>query len=109
MDTYRENTIVFIVGAIAPRRNGRTGPGPIGRRFILAPKLEDIMRDYLNRLRARGELLVVERESFPLVDLRVDFDPQPLVQLRWLWENYEPSAKLYVERAINPDGAPGAA
>jgi len=54
-------------------------------------------------------LLVVERESFPLVDLRVDYDPQPLVQLRWLWENYEPSAKLYVERAVNPDGAPGAA
>jgi hypothetical protein len=27
----------------------------------------------------------------------VDFDPQPLVQLRWLWEIYEPSVKLYVD------------
>jgi uncharacterized Ntn-hydrolase superfamily protein len=54
-------------------------------------------------------LLVVERESFPLVDLRVDYDPQPLVRLRWLWEIYEPSAKLYVDRAVNPDSVPGPA
>ncbi len=52
-------------------------------------------------------LLVVDKESFPLVDLRVDFDPLPLVKLRWLWEIYEPSVKLYVERAVNPDSVPG--
>lgn len=52
-------------------------------------------------------LLVVDRESFPLIDLRVDYDPQPLVQLRWLWEIYEPSVKLYVERALTPDAVPG--
>lgn len=54
-------------------------------------------------------LLVVDRESFALIDLRVDYDPQPLVQLRWLWEIYEPSVKLYVERAVNPDAVPGPA
>jgi uncharacterized Ntn-hydrolase superfamily protein len=54
-------------------------------------------------------LLVVDRESFPLIDLRVDFDAQPLVQLRWLWEIYEPSVKLYVDRAVNPDSVPGPA
>jgi uncharacterized Ntn-hydrolase superfamily protein len=54
-------------------------------------------------------LLVVDRESFPLIDLRVDYDPQPLVQLRWLWEIYEPAAKLYVDRAVNPDSVPGPA
>jgi uncharacterized Ntn-hydrolase superfamily protein len=54
-------------------------------------------------------LVVVDRESFPLVDLRVDFDPQALVQLRWLWEIYEPSMKLYTDRAVNPDSVPGAA
>jgi uncharacterized Ntn-hydrolase superfamily protein len=52
-------------------------------------------------------LLVVDRESFPLVDLRVDYDPQPLVQLRRLWEIYEPLAGLYVERAINPNAVLG--
>ena len=54
-------------------------------------------------------LLVVDRESFPLVDLRADFDPQPLVRLRFLWEIYEPSLKLYVDRAVNPDSVPGPA
>ena len=53
-------------------------------------------------------LLVVDRESFPLVDLRVDYDPLPLAQLRWLWEIYEPSVQLYVDRAIRPDAVPGA-
>ncbi|MBM3517123.1 MAG: DUF1028 domain-containing protein [Alphaproteobacteria bacterium] len=54
-------------------------------------------------------LLVVESESFPLVDLRVDYNPQPLGQLRWLWEIYEPSMKLYVDRAVDPDSVPGPA
>ena len=54
-------------------------------------------------------LLVVERESFPLVDLRIDYDPQPLVQLRWLWEIYESSVGLYVQRAVDPDAVPGSA
>jgi uncharacterized Ntn-hydrolase superfamily protein len=53
-------------------------------------------------------LLVVHRESFPFVDLRVDLSPQPLVELRFLWELYEPSADNYVVRAIEPDKAPGA-
>jgi len=53
-------------------------------------------------------LLVVDKETFPYVDLRVDFDPRPLESLRWLWEIYEPSAKLYVDRAVDPDSVPGA-
>lgn len=54
-------------------------------------------------------LLVADRESFPLVDLRVDYDPQPLAQLRWLWEIYEPSIGIFVDRAVNPDSVPGPA
>ncbi len=53
-------------------------------------------------------LLVVEKESFPYVDLRVDYDPRPLETLRWLWEIYEPSARTYVARAVDPDSVPGA-
>jgi len=52
-------------------------------------------------------LLVVDKESFPYVDLRVDFDPRPLETLRWLWEIYEPSANIYVARAVDPDAVPG--
>ncbi len=47
-------------------------------------------------------LLVVQKDSFPFVDLRVDLDAQPLVQLRFLWELYQPTADGYVQRAHDP-------
>ena len=51
-------------------------------------------------------LLVVHEQSFPLVDLRVELDPQPLPALRFLWELYRPQAELYVRRALDPDSVP---
>ena len=54
-------------------------------------------------------LLVVHKESFSFVDLRVDLNSQPLVELRFLWELYQPTANSYVVRAVDPDKAPGAA
>jgi uncharacterized Ntn-hydrolase superfamily protein len=48
-------------------------------------------------------LLVVERESFPFADLRVDDDPEPLGRLRDLWETYRPLAAQFVARALTPD------
>ena len=53
-------------------------------------------------------LLVVHRENFAFVDLRIDLSPQPLIELRYLWELYEPSADTYVVRAVEPNKAPGA-
>ena len=80
------------------------------------PLAERLMRGIEAGQAAGGEwkqvksagLLVVDKESFPFVDLRVDLDPQPLVQLRYLWEMYQPGAELYVVRAVDPDAAPGA-
>ncbi len=51
-------------------------------------------------------LLVVHDQSFPLVDLRVELNPQPLTELRFLWELYRPQAELYVRRALDPDSVP---
>jgi uncharacterized Ntn-hydrolase superfamily protein len=51
-------------------------------------------------------LLVVHKESFPLVDLRVDFDRAPLAQLRFIWEIYQPDVERYVIRALDPDHEP---
>lgn len=62
----------------------------------------------LRQLKSAG-LLVVHRESFPYVDLRVDLNSQPLVELRFLWELYQPQAAAYVVRAVDPDQAPGPA
>lgn len=50
-------------------------------------------------------LLVVDRESFPLVDLRVDAHAAPLDELARLWDLYAPTAEDYVIRAVAPDGA----
>ena len=80
------------------------------------PLAERLMRGIEAGQAAGGEwkqvksagLLVVDRESFPFVDLRVDLHSQPLVELRFLWEMYQPTAENYVVRAVDPDSAPGA-
>ncbi|MBS0525073.1 MAG: DUF1028 domain-containing protein [Proteobacteria bacterium] len=59
----------------------------------------------LKQVKSAG-LLVVHRESFPYVDLRVDLASQPLTELRFLWELYRPEAETYVVRAVDPDKAP---
>jgi len=51
-------------------------------------------------------LLVVHEQDFPLVDLRIELNPQPLTALRFLWELYQPQAEAYVQRAIDPDNVP---
>jgi uncharacterized Ntn-hydrolase superfamily protein len=52
-------------------------------------------------------LVVVERESFPLVDLRIDAAADPLDALEALWREYEPRARDFVTRALDPDRAHG--
>ena len=52
-------------------------------------------------------LKVCDRESFPLVDLRVDWDDaDPVAALAALWERYRPEMEKYVRRAIDPTAAP---
>lgn len=52
-------------------------------------------------------LLVVDKMSFPLVDLRMDWDDEyPIARLRALWQAYEPEMITYLNRAINPAAAP---
>lgn len=49
-----------------------------------------------------ASLIVVHRETFPYVDLRVDSDADPIGALRRLWREYGPAADLYVARALTP-------
>jgi uncharacterized Ntn-hydrolase superfamily protein len=50
-----------------------------------------------------AHLLVVETESFPLVDLRVDWHDQPVAELRALWNRYAPDMGTFMLRALDPD------
>jgi uncharacterized Ntn-hydrolase superfamily protein len=52
-------------------------------------------------------LIVVDKQPFPLVDLRVDWDDRdPVAALRRLWTAYEPQMGAYLTRALNPGDAP---
>lgn len=54
-------------------------------------------------------LLVVDRQTWPIVDLRVDWhdDADPIGQLRALWTTFGPQVDDYVTRAERPIEAPG--
>lgn len=81
---------------------------PLPERLVRAIEAGEAAGGEVKQVKSAG-LLVVHRESFPYVDLRVDLGPQPLVELRFLWELYQPTAEAYVVRALDPDKAPGPA
>ncbi|WP_144184722.1 DUF1028 domain-containing protein [Elioraea rosea] len=54
-----------------------------------------------------ASLLVVDREVFPLVDLRIDSGEDPIERLRALWEEYRPWMEEFVIRAVEPNRAKG--
>jgi uncharacterized Ntn-hydrolase superfamily protein len=52
-------------------------------------------------------LLVAGTESWPLVDLRVDWDDaDPIARLHALWVLWEPQMDAYVQRALDPGRSP---
>ncbi len=51
-------------------------------------------------------LLVVRDLSWPLVDLRSDWEEAPITRLRAAWDIYRPQCEDYVQRALAPDAAP---
>ena len=50
-----------------------------------------------------GGLYVVDREPFPVVDLRVDLHPEPVVELRRLADDYFPLIPYYMLRPTDPN------
>jgi uncharacterized Ntn-hydrolase superfamily protein len=77
---------------------------PLPERLMRAIEAGERAGSELKQVKSAG-LLVVHRESFPYVDLRVDLDARPLAQLRFLWELYQPSADNFVLRVLDPDKA----
>ena len=76
----------------------------LAERLMRAIEAGDAAGGELKQLKSAA-LLVVHQQSFPFVDLRVALDPRPLVQLRFLWELYQPAAESFVVRALDPDRA----
>lgn len=53
-----------------------------------------------------GGLLVVDRVSWPVTDLRVDWHDDPIAELERLWKLWRPQEADYVRRALDPASAP---
>jgi uncharacterized Ntn-hydrolase superfamily protein len=49
-------------------------------------------------------LLIAAAEPWPVTDLRVDWDDDPVGRLANLWEAWRPQADQYVQRALRPPG-----
>lgn len=92
-------------------------PGAMTRRFKelknehLASRLLQSLQAGLEAGGEQGEvhsaaLLVVDQQPFPLVELRVDWDDNPVHKLTSIWELYAPQMADYLTRAMNPTAAP---
>lgn len=51
-------------------------------------------------------LLLVDKVEWPVADLRVDWDDDPIGRLAALWELWQPQMNDYVTRALDPAAAP---
>ena len=56
-------------------------------------------------MRSAG-IYVVDRQVWPICDLRVDWHDAPIAEIRRVWEVFEPQMADYVTRAIDPTQAP---
>jgi uncharacterized Ntn-hydrolase superfamily protein len=51
-------------------------------------------------------LVVVDKVTWPVTDLRADWDDDPVSQLARLWAVWQPQEAAYVQRALDPVAAP---
>lgn len=84
----------------------------LASRGHLADRLLSAMRAALSAggeagpVRSAG-LKIVEKVSWPVADLRVDWTEKcPVEELSGLWDRYAPQLNDYVTRALNPSAAP---
>ena len=78
----------------------------LGERLLRALRAGASQGGEAGPLRSAG-LLVVREVSWPIVDLRVDWNEQdPLAALEAAWSVFAPQIDDYVRRALAPDGAP---
>jgi uncharacterized Ntn-hydrolase superfamily protein len=78
----------------------------LAERLLLALEAGQVAGGEMGAVRSAG-LLVVHEQSWPLVDLRVDWDDgNPISTLHRLWERFQPQMIDYVTRALEPTAAP---
>ena len=80
--------------------------GHLGDRLIAAMQAGLARGGEAGPIHSAG-LKLVDRVSWPVADLRVDWtDDCPIAGLTALWTIYKPQLDAYVTRALHPAGAP---
>lgn len=79
--------------------------GHLGDRLMAALEAGLAAGGEAGPVRSAG-LLVADRLSWPLADLRIDWADAPIAMLRAAWEVYRPQMADYVQRAEDPTRAP---
>jgi uncharacterized Ntn-hydrolase superfamily protein len=80
--------------------------GPLAERLLLALRAGLAAGGEAGPVLSAG-LLVVHEVSWPIIDLRVDWDERdPVAALQRLYTLYAPQVEDYVDRALNPTRAP---
>lgn len=51
-------------------------------------------------------LLLIGRQNWPMADLRIDWDVEPISRLATLWTVWKPQMDAYIQRALDPTAAP---
>ena len=84
----------------------RTAKGHLGERLMLALEAGLAAGGEAGPVHSAG-LLIVDEQSWPLVDLRIDWALDcPIAALRAAWQVYAPQIPAYVQRALDPREAP---
>lgn len=79
--------------------------GGLGDRLIAALTAGLSAGGEAGPVRSAG-LVMAGEEAWPIADLRVDWDEDPVARLALLWEVWRPQMEAYVQRALDPTGAP---
>ena len=78
--------------------------GHLAQRLISALEAGIVAGGEEGAVRSAG-VQVADRATWPVVDLRVDWDEEPISKLFTIWNEYQPQLNAYVTRAINPESA----
>lgn len=82
-----------------------TATGDLGERLMQALEAALAAGGEAGPVHSAG-LKVVDRLSWPIIDLRIDWAEDPIGMLRAAWEVYSPQIPAYVQRALDPTQAP---
>lgn len=96
------STTVVEVMAIA---FGEQPDADLGDRLMAALRAAQAAGGEAGQVRSAA-LLVAGSEPWPVTDLRVDWDDDPVERLAALWRLWAPQADDYVARALDPGSAP---